>query len=127
MTFRFVGIAACLTAGLSACSGSPKARSDSTAVATSARTADSAGGAVATTVSGDTSKVKLPKNPTGKIPVLEYHVIGGEKNSLYTLTVASYKADLEDIYLAEKRLEDYRAGRVRTIPLKDVLKHGVED
>jgi len=98
MTFRFVGIAACLTAGLSACSGSPKARSDSTAVATSARTADSAGGAVATTVSGDTSKVKLPKNPTGKIPVLEYHVIGGEKNSLYTRTAASYRADLEDVY-----------------------------
>ena len=34
----------------------------------------------------------------GKIPVLEYHVIGGEKNALYTRTVASFKADLEDVY-----------------------------
>ena len=37
-------------------------------------------------------------NHTGRIPVLEYHVIGGDKNALYTRTVASYKADLEDAY-----------------------------
>jgi hypothetical protein len=30
--------------------------------------------------------------------VLEYHVIGGPKNELYTRTVASFKADLEDVY-----------------------------
>lgn len=33
--------------------------------------------------------------------------------------------DLEDIYIAEKRLEDIRAGRSRTIPLEEVMKeHG---
>lgn len=37
-------------------------------------------------------------NHEGRIPVLEYHVIGGEKNALYTRTVASFKADLEDVY-----------------------------
>jgi hypothetical protein len=37
-------------------------------------------------------------NPTGRIPVLEYHVIGGDKNTLYTRTVASYRADLEEAY-----------------------------
>ena len=31
--------------------------------------------------------------------------------------------DLEDIYLAEQRLTDIRAGRTQTIPLEDVLKH----
>ena len=98
MTFRFVGIAACLTAGLSACSGGKKPHGDSTAAATTAKPTDSAAGAVATTVPGDTTRVKLPKNPTGKIPVLEYHVIGGDKNSLYTRTAASYRADLEDVY-----------------------------
>ena len=41
---------------------------------------------------------KLPTNHTGKIPVLEYHVIGGDKNTLYTRTAASFKADLEDVY-----------------------------
>jgi hypothetical protein len=37
-------------------------------------------------------------NTAGRIPVLEYHVIGGEKNALYTRTVASFKADLEEVY-----------------------------
>jgi len=40
----------------------------------------------------------LTANQTGRIPVLEYHVIGGEKNGLYSRTVASFKADLEDVY-----------------------------
>ena len=31
--------------------------------------------------------------------------------------------DLEDIYLAEKRLEDVRAGRSVTIPLEEVMRH----
>lgn len=36
--------------------------------------------------------------------------------------------DLEDIYLAEKRLEDIRAGRSATVPLEDVMKrYGMED
>ena len=30
--------------------------------------------------------------------MLEYHVIGGEKNTLYTRTAASYRADLEEAY-----------------------------
>ena len=37
-------------------------------------------------------------NPQGRIPVLEYHVIGGDKNTLYTRTAASYRADLEAAY-----------------------------
>ncbi len=45
---------------------------------------------------GDT--VKRPANHMGRIPIVEYHVIGGEKNALYTRTVASFKADLEDVY-----------------------------
>ncbi|MEO6525996.1 MAG: polysaccharide deacetylase family protein [Gemmatimonadaceae bacterium] len=40
----------------------------------------------------------LPPNPQGRIPVLEYHVIAGDKNTLYTRTAASYRADLEDAY-----------------------------
>jgi len=41
---------------------------------------------------------RRPPNHIGRIPVLEYHVIGREKNALYTRTVASFKADLEDVY-----------------------------
>jgi RHH-type rel operon transcriptional repressor/antitoxin RelB len=36
--------------------------------------------------------------------------------------------ELEDIYIAEKRLEAIRAGRTRTIPIEKVMRrHGLED
>ncbi len=36
--------------------------------------------------------------------------------------------DLEDLYLAEQRLTDIRAGRTTEIPIEDVMtKHGVAD
>ncbi|MFA7347828.1 MAG: DUF6290 family protein [Desulfurivibrionaceae bacterium] len=35
--------------------------------------------------------------------------------------------DIEDIYLAEKRLEDIRAGKSKTVSLGEVMKrHGME-
>jgi RHH-type rel operon transcriptional repressor/antitoxin RelB len=30
--------------------------------------------------------------------------------------------DMEDIYIAERELEGIRAGRIKTIPLEDVMK-----
>jgi RHH-type rel operon transcriptional repressor/antitoxin RelB len=36
--------------------------------------------------------------------------------------------DLEDVYLAEKRMEAIESGRVKTIPLEEVMRqHGLED
>jgi hypothetical protein len=86
MTFRWVVLVTCLAA----CSGQKKE------AAGGGGHSDSAGGAVAAATAS--MKGTLPRNATGKIPVLEYHVIGGEKNSLYTRTVASFRADLEDVY-----------------------------
>src|SRR3982751_260084 len=40
----------------------------------------------------------LPANHLGRIPILEYHVIGGTKNALYTRTPESLRRDLEDVY-----------------------------
>ncbi len=41
--------------------------------------------------------------------------------------ILEYLDDLEDIYLAEKRLEDIRAGRTQTVPLEEVMKrYGME-
>src|SRR6266542_687585 len=37
-------------------------------------------------------------NLTGRIPVLEYHVIGGDQDALYTRTAAHYLTDLEEAY-----------------------------
>jgi hypothetical protein len=67
---------------------------------------DSAGGNVSTVAGTGSSATDaptsergtLPQNMTGRIPVLEYHVIEGDKNSLYTRTAASYRADLEAAY-----------------------------
>jgi polysaccharide deacetylase len=92
-----------LLAFAAACSSS----SDRSGVAT---TTDSAGGSVARAAEGTkagststasastTERGTLDQNLMGRIPVLEYHVIGGDKNELYTRTVASYKADLDTVY-----------------------------
>lgn len=36
--------------------------------------------------------------------------------------ILQHLEDLEDIYLAEKRLADIRAGRTQTIPLEEVMR-----
>jgi hypothetical protein len=88
-----------------ACSGSAGSDKSSTAAAA---TRDSAGGNVSVAVASSDSlptspsvapaAAALPENQMGRIPVLEYHVIGGVKNELYTRTAASYRADLEAAY-----------------------------
>ena len=62
--------------------------------------ASPAGGA-STSSAGDIGKVserKLDPNHLGRIPILEYHVIGGSQNKLYTRTAESFRKDLEDVY-----------------------------
>jgi len=53
----------------------------------------------------------------------------GRSKSFYAReAIIEYIGDLEDIYLAEKRLEDIRAGRADTVSLDEVLKrHGLAD
>ena len=53
----------------------------------------------------------------------------GRTKSYYAReAILEHLADLEDVYLASKRLEDVRAGRSETIPLADLVKrHGVGD
>lgn len=42
--------------------------------------------------------------------------------------IVQHLDELEDIYIAEKRLEAIRAGRTRTIPLEKVMRrHGMAD
>ena len=42
--------------------------------------------------------------------------------------ILEYIEDLEDFYLAEKRLADIQAGRTKTIPLEEVMKrYDMED
>ncbi|MFZ2447219.1 MAG: TraY domain-containing protein [Syntrophobacteraceae bacterium] len=47
---------------------------------------------------------------------------GRTKTFYARVAILKYLDDLEDIYLAEKRLEDIRAGRAQAVPLEDVMK-----
>jgi hypothetical protein len=85
MDRRLLALSLALAAACSRGDASSSASAKGVAVSTVTGTAESATGA-------------LPANPQGRIPVLEYHVIGGDKNSLYSRTAASYRADLEEAY-----------------------------
>jgi RHH-type transcriptional regulator, rel operon repressor / antitoxin RelB len=53
----------------------------------------------------------------------------GRTKSFYAReAILNHLDDLEDLYLAENRLNDLREGRSGTIPLNDLLRrHGVEN
>ena len=100
MTFRTV--TSVMLVALAACGGAASGKTDAAGGKSGGKTADSSSGSVAANGgsgggdAGDTAR--RPANHMGRIPVLEYHVIGGTQNALYTRTVASFKADLEDVY-----------------------------
>lgn len=76
--------------------GGTTAQSSSGEVASSATAHGArAGNAEAAGTPGSATRAA---NKLGRIPVLEYHVIGGEKNALYTRTRESFRSDLEDVY-----------------------------
>ena len=53
----------------------------------------------------------------------------GRTKSFYAReAILRHLDELEDLYLAESRLEDLRSGRSESIPLSDLLRrHGMED
>jgi len=98
MTFRVLFSVTLVAIGACAKSESPKTGDSAVAAKAGAPVTDSSAGNVATTATASPNDPKLPSNHMGRIPVLEYHVIAGDKNAQYTRTVASFKADLEDVY-----------------------------
>ena len=53
----------------------------------------------------------------------------GRSKSYYVReALVEYLGDLEDLYLAEKRLKAVRAGKSKTVPLSELMKrHGLAD
>lgn len=53
----------------------------------------------------------------------------GRSKSFYAReAILAHLDDIEDVYLAERRLEDLRSGKSDTIPLSDLMKqYGLED
>jgi RHH-type rel operon transcriptional repressor/antitoxin RelB len=71
--------------------------------------------------------LRLPPEVEARLDALA-KATGRTKSYYAREAIVEHIAELEDIYLAEQRLEDIRAGRTDTIPLDDVMKrHGVAD
>lgn len=53
---------------------------------------------------------------------------GRTKTYYVRQAILEYLDDLEDLYLAEQRLIDLRAGKTKAVPLEEVMKrYGMED
>lgn len=70
--------------------------------------------------------IRLPEEIENRLEALS-KATGRTKTYYAREAILEYLDDLEDIYLAEQRLADLRAGRSSTISLEDVIKsYGLE-
>ena len=65
--------------------------------------------------------VRLPDEIEARLTALA-KLTGRSKTFYITEAILEHLDDLEDIFIAEQRLEDIRAGRSKTIPLAEVMK-----
>lgn len=73
-----------------------------------------------------TYTIRIPKEIETRLSHLSEQT-GRSKSFYIKEALLEHITDLEDVYIAEKRLEDIRAGRTKTIPLQEVMKeHGME-
>jgi RHH-type rel operon transcriptional repressor/antitoxin RelB len=71
--------------------------------------------------------IRLPAEIEERLDALA-KATGRTKTFYAREAILEYLDDIEDIYLAEKRLEDIRAGRTKTVPIEKIMKHyGMED
>jgi RHH-type transcriptional regulator, rel operon repressor / antitoxin RelB len=71
--------------------------------------------------------IRLPEEIEKRLEALAKRT-GRTKTYYARQAILEHLNDLEDVYLAEKRLESPRSGRTRSVPLSEVLKgHGLED
>jgi RHH-type rel operon transcriptional repressor/antitoxin RelB len=70
--------------------------------------------------------IRLPADIESRLEALA-KVTGRTKTFYAREAILKHLDDLEDIYLAERRLEDIRAGRSKTISLEEVMdRYGME-
>jgi RHH-type transcriptional regulator, rel operon repressor / antitoxin RelB len=68
-----------------------------------------------------TYSIRLPHEIEERLENLAVQT--GRSKSFYVKeAILDHLDDIEDIYLAEKRLERIRSGRTQTIPLQEVMK-----
>ena len=71
--------------------------------------------------------IRLPIEIENRLEALA-KATGRSKTFYAREAILEHLDDLEDVYLAEQRLIDLRAGKSQAIPLEDVMKgYGLED
>jgi len=71
--------------------------------------------------------IRLPAEIENRLDALA-KATGRTKTFYAREAILEYMDDLENLYLAEQRLADIRAGRTQTVPLEDVMKqYGLAD
>ena len=75
----------------------------------------------------DTVSLRLPDDLSRRLQQLADRT--GRSKTFYMIeAIQEHLDDLEDLYLAEQRLLNLRAGKSRTLPLDEVMKqHGMDD
>jgi RHH-type transcriptional regulator, rel operon repressor / antitoxin RelB len=75
----------------------------------------------------DMLAIRLPEDIEKRLDTLAKKT-GRTKTFYAREAILEYLDNLEDIYLAEKRYEDYRLKKSKAIPLEKVMKeYGMED
>jgi RHH-type rel operon transcriptional repressor/antitoxin RelB len=70
--------------------------------------------------------LRLPDDVSARLQQL-VELTGRSKTFYMVEAINQHIDDLEDLYLAERELEEVRAGRSTTVPLEDVMKrYGME-
>jgi RHH-type rel operon transcriptional repressor/antitoxin RelB len=70
--------------------------------------------------------IRLPGDVEDRLKNLAAQT-GRTKSYYITEAICEHLDDLEDLYLAEQRMIDIRAGRTQTVPLEEVMKrYGME-
>ena len=68
-----------------------------------------------------TYSIRLPQEIEERLETLSVQT--GRSKAFYVKeAILDHLDDLEDVYLAEKRLEGIRSGRTQPIPLQEVMK-----
>lgn len=71
--------------------------------------------------------VRLPSEIENRLQTLA-QATGRTKTFYVREAILEHLDDLEDLYLAEQRLIDIRAGKSKAVPLEEVMKrYGLED
>lgn len=71
--------------------------------------------------------IRLPDDIEHRLDALA-SATGRTKSFYAREAILEHLDDLEDLYLSEQRLSDFRAGRTTGIPLDEVMKkHGLAD